>query len=260
MKRRGYDEELKNIPSMSMNPEDVEDYRRASGDRPMHQDYHDAPERVGTLSLWLVLIVVIGLVLACGYFIADLRYQLNASQEQLQMTTTQIDTLASTGKKVSSTGNVLQDQLKTLKGDVKKLQDQMSTLQQENKTALDQQTQTTTALDKKITDVATKLDENKSVLTAVQDAIKKNQSDTAGSAQQSAQLKALESKVNELSLDVMAKQEQTSGAVVASDPQKLAQIDEQLKSIDAFRQSINTNINKMQNDINKLYIDVDALK
>lgn len=258
MKRRGYDEELKDIPSMSMSDEDVEDYRRSSN-RPIYQDHYVSPEPASTLTLWLVLVLVIGVLLVGGYFIADLRYQLNASQQTLQMTTTQIDTLASTDKKVSSTGNALQDQLKTLKSDVRKLQEQLSKLQQDNQKALEQQTQVTMALDKKVNDVTAKLDENKAALVAMQEALKKNQPDTAGITQQSVQLKALEAKVNELSLDVMAKQEQAGGATVA-DPQKLAQIDEQLKSIDAYRQSMNANINKMQNDINKLYIDVDSLK
>jgi uncharacterized protein (DUF3084 family) len=258
MKRRGYDEELKDIPSMSMSDEDVEDYHRSSN-RPTYQDHYAESEPASTLSLWLVLIVVIGVMLVGGYFIADLRYQLNASQQTLQMTTTQIDTLSSTDKKVSSTGSALQDQLKTLKNDVKKMQEQLSKLQQENQKALEQQAQATTALDKKMSDITAKLDENKTALTATQEALKKNQPNTAGTLQQSAQLKALESKVNELSLDVMAKQEQ-AGGVPATDSQKLAQIDEQLKSIDAYRQSMNANINKMQNDINKLYIDIDTLR
>lgn len=247
MKRRGYDEELRDIPSMSMNQEDMADYHRHLGDAPTHKSniVELAPTKTGLL--WLVISFMVVLLLMGGYFIADLRYQLSTSQEQLQNTTTQIDTLASTDKKVSSTGNALQDQLKLVKSDIQKLKDQMDKLQQDNKAVLDQQTQTTAALDKKIAEINTKLDENKTALIATQEDLKKNQPVGVDATQQSAQIKALESKVNELSLDVMAKQEQVGAAAAAPiDIQKITQIDEQLKS--------------MQNDINKLYIDVDSLK
>lgn len=245
MKRRGYDEELRDIPSMSMSQEDVADYHRHLGDGPVRQGHAVELAPTNTGLLWAALTLVVGFLLVGGYFIADLRYQLSTSQEQLQNTTTQIDTLASTDKKVSSTGNALQDQLKLVKSDIQKLKDGVDKLQQNNKAALDQQTQTTAALDKKIAEINTKLDENKTALLSAQEGFKKNQPSMGDATQQSAQLKALESKVNELSLDVMAKQEQIGGAAPI-DTQKIIKIDEQLKS--------------MQNDINKLYIDVDSLK
>lgn len=245
MKRRGYDEELRDIPSMSMSQEDVADYHRHQSDGSVRQGHvvELAPTRTGLL--WLVISLMAVLLLVGGYFIADLRYQLSASQKQLQNTTTQIDTLASTDKKVSSTGSALQDQLKLVKSDIQKLKDQIDKLQQDNKSALDQQAQTAAAIDKKIAEINTQLNENKTALLSAQEGFKKNQPSAGDVTQQSAQIKALESKVNELSLDVMAKQEQMGGAA-PMDTQKITQIDEQLKT--------------MQNDINKLFIDVDSLK
>lgn len=265
MKRRDQEEDLKNIPSMSLSEDDVDDYHRHASERfTMHEHHVELASPASTTSLWITLLVVLMLVLTVGYFVFDLRSQLSMSQAQLQTTTTQIEQLASTDKQVSSTGNTLQDQLKLTKSDVKSLQDDLKKLQADNKTVLDQQTKMIATLDKKITDMATQLDENKTALSATQEALKKNQPD-ADTAKQAAQLKALEAKVNDLSVDVMAKQEQGAGAganatATAGDSQKAAQIDEQLKSIDTFRQTVNASITKMQADINKLFIDVDDLK
>lgn len=252
MKRRSYDEDLKDIPSLRMSEEDVEDYHRATSNLSI---YDDEPQQVSTLPIWIVLTALIGVVLVGGYFIADMRYQLNASHAQLEAAATQIDSLATVDKKVSSTGSALQDQLKQLKSDVKKMQDQLSKLQQDYKTALESQSKAMDAVTKKMTDITTALDENKVALATAQEALKKGQPAAADAAQ----LKALESKVNELSLDVMAKAEQAGGTATTADAQKLVKIDEQIKSIDTFRQSVNARIDKMQNDINKLYIDVEAL-
>jgi chromosome segregation ATPase len=242
MKRRDFEDDLKNIPSVSLSEEDVGEHRYAPDRFAAYDSDDEADTPTQTLSLWATLLAVVLMLLVAGYFILDLRSELNSNKTQLQTAITQLEELSSNNKQVSNTGSTLQDQLKTTKSDIKKLQDDLAKVQQDNKTILNQQAQ-----------LSAKLDDNKKTVTALQESLSKNGNDVA--EKQAAQLKALEAKVNDLSVDVMAKQEQGTGSAI-TDGQRLTQIEEQLKSIDTYRQTVNTSITKMQEDINKLYIDV----
>ena len=261
---------LTNIPSLSLSQDEVADYHAAHVERA--STVRDTNSNHFTMGmpklLWGVIICLVLVVIGGGYWsahiILGIQEKFTQNEDQLQQARDQLNALggevASTGKKVSTTGNALKDQVQSLNSQVHKLQEQFTKYQKDNKTQLDKQAQTIASIDKKATDAVSKSGDNK----AAQDAAKKLQADMATMKQQTAkinaQMQSLETKINEMSLDMTAQQERGAGATASGDSQQLAQITQQLQSIDTYRQSTNASINKIQTDINNLYTDVESLK